>query len=460
MTIKSQIKTLAIASVVLFSFTSCSDDDDAPGQADNDIVVTARADAELSIFVQALEITDLDDVLENDNGTFTVLAPTNAAFGDIDITQLPNLREVLLNHVIATRLTSGDLTASGSGYATTEAEAGPGDAKVSIFFDTSNGVRFNNQAAVVSANIPATNGIIHKVDEIIDLPDLSTFATADSELSSLASALTEANLVSTLQGDTEFTVLAPVNAGISAFLEANSWANVGEIPDEDLSQTLLNHVIPGAVLASDLTAEGSGYVSTSSTAGPNQSVINMFYNTEGGVSFNGIASAVANRTDIIATNGVIHQIDAVVTLPDVTTFVSADPNFSSLLASLTAYNDFTYVNTLQADGPFTVFAPNNAAFTALLATDDMWNVPSDIPTTVLSGALNLHVVSGSNVRAAQIANLPGGTATTLGGNVTIDASTLVITGPANTSTILSSSTDIQATNGVIHAIDTVLLPSM
>ncbi len=324
MTLKSQIKILALASIAFFSFTSCSDDDDAPGQADNNIVVTAEADSELTIFTQALDLTDLDDVLINANVEYTVLAPTNSAFEGISITDLETstLRQLLLNHVIVGRLSSSDLTANGSGYATTESTAGPADSKISIYYDTSSGVRFNDTATVSDADIPATNGVIHKVDNIISLPTLATFVAADSNLSSLETALT-------------------------------STALIGAFDDDDDT--------PG--------------------------------------------------------------IDGV-------------------------------------SEPFTIFAPNDAAFQALLDSNTEWNTLADIPAATVTAALELHVLEDANVRAEDIATLVDGDAITLGGILNINASTLVITGPANQSTIISGSTNIQTTNGVIHGIDTVLLPSM
>ena len=143
------------------------------------------------------------------------------------------------------------------------------------------------------------------------------------------------------------------------------------------------------------------------------------------------------------------------------TFATADPNFSSLVAALTRESSFSYVATLStANGtdpaPFTVFAPTNDAFTALIAELDAVEALGDIPTATLEAALNTHVVAGANVREA---DLTDGPVTTLGGEVTIDASTAVITDAnGRESTIVV--TNVQASNGVIHAIDTVLLPEL
>ncbi|SEL38699.1 Uncaracterized surface protein containing fasciclin (FAS1) repeats [Aquimarina amphilecti] len=293
------------------------------------------------------------------------------------------------------------------------------------------------------------NVIIPTDDNIVAI------ATGDSDLSLLVTALAAADgdLVSILNGTGPFTVLAPTDTAMQAFLTANNYADINAIPTDELQQLLLNHVIPGEISSTTLTNNVAGYAETSSTAGPNGSTISIYYNTANGVVFNG--GATVSTPDIAASNGIIHKIDAVIELPDVTTFATADPNFSRLVEALTAYS-FDYVTTLQGEGPFTVFAPNNTAFDALLDVNNNWTVPGDIEETVLTNALNLHVVPSSNVREADLVD---GNLTTLSKEITIDvaAKTIRLEGndPASASTIIF--TDVQATNGIIHVIDKVVL---
>jgi len=287
--------------------------------------------------------------------------------------------------------------------------------------------------------------------------NIVTIASGDDDLSSLVAALSAADgdLVSVLNGAGPFTVLAPTNEAMQAYLTANNYADLAAVPTDELQQLLLNHVIPGEVTSATLTSNGAGYAQTASTAGPGDSPISMYYNTSNGVVFNG--GAEVTTADITASNGVIHKINAVIGLPDVTTFASVDPNLSRLVEGLTAYS-FDYVMTLQGTGPFTILAPNNAAFDALLGTNMDWNNPGDIDETVLQTALELHVIPSANVREA---DLMDGDVSTLSGQVTVDATAKTITDgsdPANVSTIIA--TNVQATNGVIHIIDTVLLSSI
>ncbi|MBQ4804295.1 fasciclin domain-containing protein [Aquimarina sp. MMG015] len=293
------------------------------------------------------------------------------------------------------------------------------------------------------------NVIIPTDDNIVAI------ATADSDLSLLVTALAAADgdLVSVLNGSGPFTVLAPTDTAIQAFLTANNYADISAVPTDELQQILLNHVIPGEVSSTTLTNNVAGYTETSSTAGPNGSTISMYYNTTNGVVFNG--GATVSTPDIAASNGIIHKIDAVIGLPDVTTFATADPNFSRLVEALTAYS-FDYVTTLQGEGPFTVFAPNNTAFDALLDVNNDWTVPGDIDETVLTDALNLHVVPSTNIREADLVD---GNLTTLSKEITVDATAKTIRLDGNDAASASAIifTDVQATNGVIHVIDEVLL---
>ena len=170
-----------------------------------------------------------------------------------------------------------------------------------------------------------------------------------------------------------------------------------------------------------------------------------------------------DRTDIVATNGVIHAVDAVIDLPTVVTFAVADPTFDSLQAALTTDGQPDFVSILSDDGPFTVFAPTNDAFQALLDSNDMWDGLTDIDSGLLTSVLQHHVAEG-NTRSGDLTN-PGNTpALTLeGDNITI---TLPGTGD-NIADVTDGSgiddigitfVDVQASNGVIHVLNKVLIP--
>ena len=150
---------LLIAVITSLTF-SCDVGDDTPITSEN--IVAVAQNANLSSLVSALDSANLTAVLET-NGPFTVLAPSNAAFdtflsangfSSLDEVPVELLTEVLLNHVLSGSITSSTLTGLGVGYATTLATTPASSTGVSIYFDTSSGVRFNNQSSVTQADIP------------------------------------------------------------------------------------------------------------------------------------------------------------------------------------------------------------------------------------------------------------------------------------------------------------------
>ena len=146
--------------------------------------------------------------------------------------------------------------------------------------------------------------------------------------------------------------------------------------------------------------------------------------------------------------------------PNVVTLALNNDGFTSLVAALTDSRHTTdFVSILSGDGPFTVFAPTNDAFQDLLDSDQNWNSLADVPIATLDAVLKYHVVNGANVQGNQLSN---GDVFVLGGSITIDLSTGVqikTTSNQTVNIIVSSATnDVQGTNGVVHAIDTVLLP--
>ena len=115
-------------------------------------------------------------------------------------------------------------------------------------------------------------------------------ALATSDLTSLVAALQAADgdLVNVLSGG-EFTVLAPTNAAFDAFLTANGFADLSEVPTDVLANILLNHVIAGTVMSTDLAAAGAGYTQTNATNADGDA-ISLYFNTTNGVVFNGVST--------------------------------------------------------------------------------------------------------------------------------------------------------------------------
>lgn len=454
---------LAFLALTLCVSVSCDDDDDngniIEGES-NTIADFVAANEDYSSLLAALQQTDLDATLAG-NGTFTVFAPNNAAFetfldgAALEDVDTDVLREVLLNHVLNTTLTSTDLT---TGYVTNLATEPSSNANISLYVDTTDGVVLNGQSSVTTPDIETDNGVIHAVDTVIALPTIATFATTNPALTSLVAALTdEGNTAfTTLLSDTEqdFTVFAPTNDAFDTFLDG---AALEDVDNDVLAQVLSNHVVPGAVAISGTLT--NSYVNTAATFnGEADAPLSLYINTDNGVTLNGGSDVII--ADIVAVNGVVHVVDTVIGLPDVTTFATADPNFSTLVSALTADASFGYVGALQTPNgtdpaPFTVLAPVNTAFENLL-TDLGVDSLDDIDTATLAATLELHVIAGANVRAEDLAGLDGMMVETLGGtNITIQADPAAAIDPDNDENPIVA-TNVQATNGVIHAVSRVL----
>ncbi|MDX1913182.1 MAG: fasciclin domain-containing protein [Saprospiraceae bacterium] len=279
-------------------------------------------------------------------------------------------------------------------------------------------------------------------------------AQSNSELSSLVAALTRAGLVDALNADGPFTVFAPTNAAFNEFLSANGFASLEAVPVDVLKQVLLNHVVSGEVRAANVPTEG--YVKTLATYGTSSSNLSLLaQNNASGVSLN--KDTKVTTADVIATNGVIHIVNKVIGLPSIVSHALNNPNFSTLVAALTRPSlGVDYVGLLSGAGPFTVFAPTNAAFTALLTELNLTSL-DQVDDATLNAVLQYHVVANANVLAGQLTQ--GQVVTTYQtGTFTIDLNggAKITDARGRVSNIIL--TDVQAANGVVHAIDKVILP--
>ena len=250
-----------------------------------------------------------------------------------------------------------------------------------------------------------------------------------------------------------------------AFLTSINVASLDDIPVDVLTNVLLNHVIIGEVQSSSLT---NGYSSTQAVSGASGTNMSIYINTDNGVTFNGVSTVTS--ADVVASNGIVHIVDGVIGLPTVVTFALADPNFGILVQALTR-PDLTqsFVGLLSipagsAPSPFTVFAPINSAFESLL-TELGVNSLNDIDEPTLSAVLSYHVIVGTNQVSTTLSDgmvfttsldqaVPGG------GNITFNVGDngegILTDNNGRTSNIIA--VDVQADNGIIHAIDTVVLP--
>ena len=283
-------------------------------------------------------------------------------------------------------------------------------------------------------------------------------AVANGSFTTLVAAVEAAGLVDLLSGEGPFTVLAPNDDAFAALPEGTVEALVEDANNggTQLAGILQLHAVVG-------TAVMSGDLSDGQVVATANGDLTVGISAEGVVTFtNGNTTATVIAADIEASNGVIHVIDTVL-LPAmdetptekniVETAIDAG-NFSTLVAAVEAAG---FVDVLTGEGPFTVLAPTDDAFAALPeGTLDMLLADAEMGGSQLADILNLHVVVGTAVMSETLED--GQVVTTANGELTVGVTAEGVTFTSANSVASVIAADVTATNGVIHAIDAVLLP--
>jgi uncharacterized surface protein with fasciclin (FAS1) repeats len=290
-------------------------------------------------------------------------------------------------------------------------------------------------------------------DDEVSVPDIVEVAQGDDRFDTLVAAVVEADLVDTLKAEGPYTVFAPTDDAFEAYLTENSITASDLLANPALASILTYHVLPQEVLAAAAISVANSATNTVTTVNGET----LALTTAGDdLYINGSKVVVA---DVTAENGVIHAIDKVLVPPamsaslDIVGTAQADDRFDTLVAAVSAAS---LVTTLQGDGPFTVFAPTDDAFTAYLTENDL-TAQELLASEALGDILTYHVLAGKVIAGAAVAKA-GSTSDTA---ATINGANLALslTGDAlkvNTSEVIVA--DVMTTNGVIHAIDKVLVP--
>ena len=440
--------SVLIISMSLF-VVSCNDDDDDDQMTSKNIVEIAQSDPNLSTLVSAIVAADLTGVLST-GGPFTVFAPTNAAFAKLDPAVLNNiignptlLTALLQYHVVSGEVNSSDLT---------NGPVGTLLSGQSINVDVSGGmVTLNGSSKVTAADIDASNGVIHVIDEVLLPADFAAqtivqIAASNPDFSILVKALLKpelADLYAAANNPTSnLTVFAPNDAAFNATLNALGKESIDDLPIDLLKEIVTYHILGGAVMSNELS---NGDVATLL---PGESVT---VDITDGVKING-ANVLA--PDIKAINGVVHVVESVL-LPSyvasavgtISEVILFDPNYTILVAAL---KKAELLETVSTTDNLTLFAPDNAAFVAANITS-LEGLDKETLTPIL-----LYHVLGAKVLSSQ---LPAdGMATTL------SADEKMYLGYLNDGVVLINGltqitgVDMEKSNGVVHTINRTLVP--
>lgn len=458
-----KITTLVLSLAALVFLQGCSSDDEPRIEevAPTTIVDVAVADGSFTTLVAALQATGLDQTLADTTTTFTVFAPTDAAFAllgqetiDALLLDTDTLSSIISYHVLPGEVNADAAIAAAGSTVTTVNGA-------NIGLSLSGPDLLVNTATVTATNIQTDNGIIYVIDAVLMPPavvgeptaNIVETAVAAGNFTSLVATLQATGLDTVLDDETqEFTVFAPTDAAF-AMLGQDTIDTLLANTDV-LSNILLQHVVSGTV--DSVTAFSLNGASPETASG---ATIPLTINTETDTLVFGGANVTTR--DIYTTNGVIHVIDMVI-VADVEVpapamsivDVAVDAaSFTTLVAALQATGlDAVLANT---DTEFTVFAPSDAAF-ALLGQDTIDALLLD--TDTLRSILLNHVISGATIlqdAAVTVAQSDSNIVTMENGEsvaLSLSGSTLYV----NKSAV--SLTDVLADNGVIHVIDQVILP--
>ncbi len=277
-------------------------------------------------------------------------------------------------------------------------------------------------------------------------PNAVEIAKSTPELSTLVQAVVKAGLADTLSKDGDFTIFAPTNDAFAKLLTKLGAKSLDDIPVDTLKAVLLDHVITGPkqYWAGNLVeADWKDQRIT----------------TAGGLKLDSdrqplaVNDATIVKGDIWARNGVIHVVDTVLLDPDprptIAGIAAGNPNFSILLAAVVKAG---LAETLAGPGDFTVFAPTNDAFVALLGKLGAKSL-DDIPVATLKAVLLNHVVAGELDAVDVLGRIPNHQGANALGGLWLRFST----GPLKVNGANIVATDVEGSNGTVHVIDQVLL---
>ena len=413
------------------------------------VAEVALSDPQFTTLVKAVIAAGLPDALKDPKATLTVFAPTDAAFAKLPKATLDGLladpaklKTVLLYHVVGAKITSKDVKGMG-GHGSPKTLNG-----ATINVTTINGSVYVNDAKVIKADIPSSNGVIHAIDTVLLPPDMMMMSTVaatamvEPMFNTLSALVTQAGLGDALKDPkATLTVFAPTDEAFAKLPKATVDALLKD--KKKLQAVLLYHVIGSKISSKDVM--GMGGKGTPKTL--NGAMVNVT-TIDGSVYVN---EAKVIKADVQTGNGVIHVIDRVLLPPDMlgsntlaaAAMVTPQFNTLSMLVTIAGLGDVLK----DPKSSLTVLAPNDDAF-AKVPKEQVAALLAD--KELLKKVLLYHVLPGkiaSNKLSGVVKTVNGASV-----NLTLIGKDIY----ANEAKVIAK--DVKTGNGTIHVIDTVLLP--
>jgi uncharacterized surface protein with fasciclin (FAS1) repeats len=407
----------------------------------DDVIATSANHTTLKA---ALDQEGLNSVLTDISANYTVFAPDNVAFDDLaaalntniaGLLALPNLSDILTYHVLGITVPASGVTNG----AIVQPLSASNTLKLTL---TSTGDVFINQAQVTTADLSTDNGVVHYINKVLLPFETVVDVAIDNSFTSLTAAVIEAELLPVLTDPlAKYTVFAPDDAAFADLATALNTTVAGLLALPNLADILTYHVLGAEVSSAVTNGLIAQPVSTTNT-------LKLTATSTGDVFVN---QAQVTIPDLTVYNGVVHAIDKVLLPFETVVDVAIDNSFTSLTAAVIEAELLPVLTDPLAK--YTVFAPDDAAF-ADLATALNTTVAGLLALPNLADILTYHVL-GAEVPSSAVTNgliaQPVSTTNTL-------KLTATSTGDVFVNQAQVTIPDLTVYNGVVHAIDKVVLP--
>jgi uncharacterized surface protein with fasciclin (FAS1) repeats len=302
--------TLLTGTMVCFS--SCDKDDDPI--AEPNTIVKVATDNGFTTLVSAVQTAGLEATLKG-TGPFTVFAPSNAAFSAITVPSDPAvLRNILLYHTLGAKVEASQVNETALTYGVLTANTTD-----SVYVKRVGSNVFINGVQVATANVQATNGVVHTLGSVLIPPSGNLVQVAQGAVGAFDSLVVAVlyassagpgseDLATALSGIKNATLFAPTNQAFRDLLAAQSPAltRISQLPKSLVVSVLKNHVLASRFFSTDIPAGNTTLPALAGTITLGASA--------GGVTIKGAGGTAGNITgvNLVAKNGcVIHTINKV-----------------------------------------------------------------------------------------------------------------------------------------------------